>query len=44
MSVTFDWTSATFMRCGRKFKLNYDCGDSGSKKCKGENSGAYGEV
>jgi hypothetical protein len=44
MSVTLDWTSAAFVRCGKKYKLNSDCGDSGSKKYKRGYYGAYSGV
>jgi hypothetical protein len=44
MSVTLDCTSAPFVRCGKKLKLNTGGGDSGSKKCKQGCNGAYGGV
>jgi hypothetical protein len=44
MSVTLDCTSAPFVRCGKKTEINYDDGDSGTKKCKRGYGGAYDGV
>jgi hypothetical protein len=42
MSVTLDYTSAPFVRCGNKLKLCSNGGDTGSKKCKRGYGEAYG--
>jgi hypothetical protein len=39
-----DYTSAPFVRCGKKMKLSSDGGDCGSNKCKRNHDGAYGGV
>jgi hypothetical protein len=36
--------SAPFVRCGKKFKVSSEGGDSGSKKCKRGYGGAHGGV
>jgi hypothetical protein len=42
ISVTLDWSSAQFVRCGKN--LSSDGGDSGRKKCKRGYGGASGGV
>jgi hypothetical protein len=44
MSVALDWTSAPFVRCGKKLKLSCDGGESASTKLKRGYGGTCGGV